>query len=140
MSQKLRIAAICLAAAGWIAPAAAQAVYRCGNSYSQQPCAGGSPVETQDARSASQRAQTTQAAQRDAKAASAMEKDRLKNEAKPAQAYIPAPKEPELAPEDGNLAQPAKARKPALFTAVSPRKPGDTHAKKKKKAKKKKTD
>ncbi len=137
MSTKLGIAAMCLAAGGWIAPVAAQTVYRCGNSYSQQPCAGGSAVETQDARSATQRAQTSQAAQRDAKAAGVMEKERLKDEARPAQATIPAPKEPELAPEDGKVSSPAKAKKPALFTAVSPRKPGDTHAKKKKKMKKK---
>lgn len=134
MSTKLRIAVICLAAGGWIAPVAAQAVYRCGNSYSQQPCAGGSRVETQDTRSAVQRAQTSQAAQRDAKAASAMEKQRLKDEAKPAQAIIPPPKEADLATEDGKTTQPARAKKPAHFTAVAPRKPGD--APKKKKAKK----
>lgn len=133
MRTKLRIAVICLAAGGWIAPVAAQTVYRCGNSYSQQPCAGGSPVETQDARSAGQRAQTTEAAQRDAKAASAMEKQRLKDEARPAQAIIPPTQEAELATgQDGKAAQPAKAKKPAHFTAVAPRKPGDTKPKKKK--------
>jgi len=137
MSTKWKIAAICLAAGGWIAPVAAQAVYRCGNSYSQQPCTGGSPVEAQDARSANQRAQTRQAVQRDAKAAGAMEKERLKAEAKPAQAYIPPPKEAERAAEDDKITQPPRAKKPALFTAVSPRKPGDTKPKKNKKAKKK---
>ena len=46
-------------------------------------------------RNASQRAQTSAAAQRDAKTADAMEKARLKEEAKPVAGYIPAPKEAE---------------------------------------------
>ncbi|MEO7940584.1 MAG: hypothetical protein ABIR55_18315, partial [Burkholderiaceae bacterium] len=36
----------------------AQAIYRCGNTYSQTPCAGGSVVAADDSRSAQQKAQT----------------------------------------------------------------------------------
>ncbi len=134
MHKKTAMFLICAATAGWIAPAAAQNIYRCGDSYSQQPCPGGKLVPVEDARSASQKSDTSQAAVRDAKAADAMEKARLKEEAKPAQAIMPAPKAEQPAPEERTSVVEGKARKPAYFTAV---KPGETKAKKKKKAKKK---
>ena len=137
MQRNLTIAVLCLAASGWIAPAAAQNIYRCGNSYSQQPCPGGKVVPTDDARSASQSSQTSAASERDAKAADAMEKARLKEEAKPAQAVMPPAKLEEIPPEERNTVVAGKAKKPAYFTAVA-RKPGDTQAKKKKKKAKKK--
>jgi hypothetical protein len=114
---------IFLAAGAWLAPAAAQNIYRCGDSYSQQPCPGGTVVQADDARSASQRSQTSLAAERDAKAADAMEKARIKEEAKPAQAYILPPKQE---------AAVRQLKKPAHFTAVAPKKPGDAPARKKK--------
>src|SRR4051812_8948856 len=127
------LAAVCLA------PAAAQNIYRCGDSYSQRPCPGGTVVEAEDERSAAQRAQTSQAAQRDAKTADAMEKARLKEGAKPAgSVYIPAKAET-LADAPENTINPTaarKAKKPAYFTAGAPRKPGEPT---KKKAKKKAT-
>jgi hypothetical protein len=115
-------------------PAAAQSVYRCGDSYSQKPCPGGAPVPTDDPRSAAQRAQTREAAQRDGKTADAMEKARLKEEAKAAQAYIPAPMlEPAV---DETKPDPAvKPKKQQYFTAAAPRKPGEAAPKKKKKKK-----
>jgi hypothetical protein len=136
MRRNMTIAVLCLAAGGWIAPAAAQAVYRCGNSYSQQPCPGGTLVPADDARSAAQRSQTGLAAERDAKAADAMEKARLKEEAKPAQVVMPPAKLEESPQEERKTVVEGKPKKPAYFTAVA-RKPGDTPVKKKKKAKKK---
>jgi len=138
MQGTLTIAMLCLAASGWIAPAAAQNVYRCGNSYSQQPCPGGKVVPADDARSASQSSQTSAASERDAKAADAMEKARLKEEAKPAQAGMPPAKLEEIPQEQRSTAAAGKAKKPAYFTAVA-RKPGDTPVKKKKKKAKKKS-
>lgn len=139
MNRNLPIFVV-LAWASWLAPAAAQSVYRCGDSYSHKPCPGGTLVPVEDARSASQRLQTGQAAQRDAKAAEVMEKARLKEEAKPAQGYIPADKPESGMQQERQAPVAAKATKPAQFTAVAPRKPGDTgSAKKDKKAKKKKT-
>ena len=135
MKRKLPIA-LALAAAAWVAPAAGQGIYRCGDSYSQQPCPGGTQVQAEDARSASQRAQTSQAAQRDARAADAMEKARLKEEAKPVQAYIPAAKVPAKAGPGEKKPMLAKPKKPGYFTATSPKKPGDAPAKKKKASKK----
>jgi hypothetical protein len=61
--------------------AAAQQVYRCGNSYSQTPCAGAVAVQTDDPRTAEQRA-AAQQAQSAAKAfAKDMETTRRKEEA-----------------------------------------------------------
>src|SRR6185369_3630590 len=137
MRRTLTITMLCLATGGWIAPAAAQNIYRCGSSYSQQPCPGGKVVPADDARSASQSSQTSAASERDAKAADAMEKARLKEEAKPAQAITPPAKLEEIPQEERNPVVTGKAKKPAYFTAVA-RKPGDAQAKKKKKKAKKK--
>ena len=126
--------AACAAAA--MAPTAAQNVYRCGDSYSQKPCPGGAVVPTDDARSEGQRTQTREAAQRDGKAADAMQKARLKEEAKPAPGYIPPPKI-EPAAEEKKPQPMAKPKKPQYFTAVAPRKPGEAAPRKKSKPKKK---
>jgi hypothetical protein len=131
MNTKIPAAFFCAALAGWLSTAGAQAIYRCGDSYSQKPCPGGKLVEADDARSAGQKAQTDQAVRRDAKAADALEKARLKEEAKPAQLVMP-PEKPQAARP---VATPA-LKKPEQFTAVAPKKPGET-AKKKKKATKK---
>jgi hypothetical protein len=118
--------------------AGAQGVYRCGDTYSQQPCPGGVPVATEDARNAAQRTQATAAAQREAGTAEAMEKARLKEEAKPVAAgHVPLPARQEVsAPNEPVLNHP---KKPQHFTASVPKKPGDKPAKKKAKAKKAKT-
>jgi hypothetical protein len=136
--KNLPIALLCLAASGFISQAAGQDIYRCGDSYGQQRCPGGTLVQAEDARSAAQGSQTSLAAQRDARTADAMEKARLKEEAKPVQAYIPPPKVQEAGQEPLRTAGGMKTKKPVHFTATSPRKPGETGAKnKKKKAKKK---
>jgi hypothetical protein len=123
---------LCLLAAVCVAPAAAENIYRCGDSYSQRPCPGGTVVEAEDERSASQRSQTSQAAQRDAKIADAMEKARLKEEAKSVSAaYIPSTAQ---APETASKPAVARqAKNPAYFTAVAPGKPGGATKKKTKK-------
>ena len=128
-------ALVVLVTAAALTPAAAQDVYRCGDSYSQRPCPGGTLVPTDDARSASQQAQTSSAAQRDAKTANMMEKARLKEEAKPVAGYIPAPKEAEAITQESRPGL-VKPKKPQYFTAAAPRKPGDAAKNKKKKAKK----
>ena len=61
-------------------PAWAQTTYKCGNSYSQQPCPGGTVVDTADPRTSAQKKQAEQAIQRDAKLASELEKSRLQQE------------------------------------------------------------
>lgn len=134
MNRYLPIALVCAAAAGWAAPAMAQNIYRCGDSYSQQPCPGGRLVEASDTRSASQKLQTDQATQRDAKSADAMEKARLKEEAKPIPVGMPLAKS-QAAPDEPKKAAGGKSKKPAHFSATSPQKPGDSTPKKKAKKK-----
>ena len=120
-----------LLAAAWLMPTAAQDIYRCGDSYSQKPCPGGTVVQAEDPRSADQRSQTSLAAERDAKTADAMEKARIKEEAKPTQAaYIPPVKQQAVV---------RKAKEPAPFKAVAPMKPGDATVKPKKTKPKTKT-
>lgn len=136
MNRNLPAFVLMAACAAAAIPVAAQSVYRCGDSYSQKPCAGGVLVPTDDARSAAQRAQTREAAQRDGKAADAMEKARLKEEAKPVAAYMPPPNA-EPAVEEKKPQALAKPKKPQYFTATAPRKPGQAAPKKKSKPKKK---
>ena len=131
MVKQVQIAGILLALCAQWAPVAAQNVYRCGESYSNQPCAGATVVPTDDPRTAAQRAQTESAVKRDAKAAQAMEKERLQQEARPAQATIPLvpPVPVGIAAVEDRTAAKRKAKKPALFTAVEPKKPGDKKTK-----------
>jgi hypothetical protein len=79
-----RAAGILALALVWAGSAAAQTmVFRCGPEgriYSQEPCASGRAVDVADPRSASQAAQTRQAALRDARAADELERARLQAE------------------------------------------------------------
>lgn len=139
MFRQVRVLCLLACVAGWSAPGLAQPVYRCGdNSYSNQPCPGGKEIQADDPRTPAQRAQTSEAAKRDAKAADEMEKRRLKEEAKVARPAAPlAVAEPPLdAASADRTYSPFRAKKPQYFTAVSPRKDGD---KPKKTARKKAT-
>jgi len=53
-----------------------RAIYRCGNSYSPQPCADAKPLDLDDSRSADQRSQGAQLAARDKRMASWLEAER----------------------------------------------------------------
>lgn len=59
----------------------AQAVYRCGNSYSQTPCPGGNVVETTDSRTPEQRKAHEASVRQEKRAGDQLEKTRLKEEA-----------------------------------------------------------
>jgi hypothetical protein len=136
MTKQFHPAALLLALSALWLPAQADTVYRCGESYSNSPCAGATVVATDDARSAAQRADTQAAVKRDAALAQAMEKDRLRLEAKAAPAVILASAPAAQAPRasDKRIVKP-RSMKSENFTAVPPKKPGEatTQAKKKKK-------
>lgn len=128
MNRNIFIVAIALAAAG---AADAQAVYRCGSSYSQQPCPGGSELAAVAPRPAADVAQAKAAAQADARRADAMEKARLAQEKNAPKATVMGPKEPApvaAKPKPEARKKKDKAGKPEEFTAVVP---GTTKAKKK---------
>ncbi|MBU3738868.1 MAG: hypothetical protein FGM55_07935, partial [Rhodoferax sp.] len=58
----------------------AQNVYRCGNSYSAQPCPDGSRVDVADPRTPAQRQQAQDATERDARDAERLKQQRLKQD------------------------------------------------------------
>jgi hypothetical protein len=102
--------------------AGAQTIYRCGNTYSEQPCPAGTTVEAARPADPAEVAASRKETERQMKVAGEMEKARLKEEDKPVAAYIPKEK-----------AEPAtKPHKVEVFTARAP-------VDKKKPAKKKKT-
>ena len=121
----------------------AQNTDKCGNSYSQQPCPGGSVVDTADSRSSAHKRAAEQASQRNAKAAAAMEKARLQKDKVDLQAVAPAvkpvkPAKPRVAaasnPKD-NRPAPTSAKKPKLsspeeFKAQVPGEPSATDKRK----------
>jgi hypothetical protein len=120
MKRSLLIALLACSAAA----AGAQTIYRCGSStYSEQPCAEGTTVQALRAPDPADAAASRKENERQAKAAEAMERARLKEEARPVAAYIPKEK----------VEDTPKLHKPEVFTA---RAPGDKKkpAKKKKKA------
>lgn len=137
MTRPAHPAALLLALSALWLPAQAQNVYRCGENYSDTPCPGAKVVPTDDPRSPAQKAQADAATRRDARSAQVLERERLKQEGKPAPATILAPvpaSGPALPPTDRTVSQ-ARPKKPQLFTAISPRKPGEAGAKQKKKKK-----
>lgn len=87
----------------------AQTIYRCGNTYSEQPCPGGTTVEAARPPTAAEAAAARRETEREAKVAEAMEKARVKEEAKPVPAYIPTEK-----------AEATKQHAPEVFTAKVP--------------------
>lgn len=60
----------------------AQKTFKCGNTYSQTPCADGVAVDTQDNRTKEQKNQADASTARTADAAAALEKERLAREKK----------------------------------------------------------
>ncbi len=107
---------------------AAQTIYRCGSAYSQAPCTGGQVIDTSETLQTGSHGKDPSAAERDAKAAAALERDRLRLEANAAPAYIP---------QQAPAAKPRKSRdkpqKLEQFTAMAPAKPGSADKRKKKK-------
>lgn len=88
-SWKHFFALILIAFTALFTSASAQIVYKCGESYGQTPCPGGSALNVEDSRSLAQKQQTEETTRRDAKQAQTLEKDRLAQE-KAALKHTPA--------------------------------------------------
>ena len=86
------------------------AVYRCGTSYQDTPCAGGSTIEAEDPRSAQQQLEAARAVQKDAAMAETLRKQRVQQEAVEAKQQQAAQK--------AYLAQEAEAAKEAKAQAA----------------------
>ena len=131
MPDKTLILAASLALASpW---AGAQTIWRCGNSYSQQPCPEGAPVTLSEP--VTGRPAARSAANTDAKLAAEMEKARLAQERNAPKAIVIGSIEtPPVAAGRKDGTKP-KTGKPEQFTAISPAPPKDKTPKKKEKAK-----
>ena len=110
---------------------AVQPVYRCGSTYSQQPCPEGRIVDATDPRSAAQRAEARRVAALERQQAAQMERDRRAQEAsqKPAAATgfdsrSPAPEATASSADRGRhpkkRSKAAKSGADDTFTAVDP--------------------
>jgi hypothetical protein len=132
-TQILILSAALALASPW---AGAQNVWRCGNSYSEQPCTGGNPVTVTEPVTGSPGG--TPVGLTDAKLAADLEKARLARERSAPKAIVLQPATPVTAPPVGatrNGTTP-KTGKLEQFTAVSPGQPKATKPKPKAKAKK----
>jgi hypothetical protein len=93
--------------------AGAQAIYRCGNTYTQEPCPGAAAVlQPTRAPTAGELAAARAQVDRDTRLARSMEEDRLRQEARGPRAYIP----PEKAGEP-------ESNEPQVITMRLPKKP-----------------
>lgn len=80
MQKFTGVAIFLIAAYALSTGATAQNVYKCGSSYSQAPCPGGSTLDVTDARTPEQKEQTDTAVSRDIQTANAMEEARVLKE------------------------------------------------------------
>ncbi len=133
MVKPVPVAAFVFALSVHWAAAAAATIYRCGDSYSDLPCAGATMVSSVEAPTAAQREQAEATTRGDAKTAAAMEKERLRLENQPAQATIPKPppRPPATLLVEFRKIGKRQLRRPEDFTAMAPRKPVDTITRKK---------
>ena len=137
--MKKRLIALAFTAA-LASTAGADTIYKCGASYSNTPCEGATTLQPVPMRSDANAAKAADdMTKRQAKLGDAMEKARLKEEAKPVAVYIPPPKP--VSTEDNKKIEMTKPGKVQYFTAVAPGKAskaskasGVKHKKEKKKA------
>ena len=108
--------------------AQSQTVWRCGNSYGQQPCAGGAPVAASDARTPAEAARSANVARQDWALADRLEKERLAQEKRAGKALVIGGVQAPAAPAS---AARKEGKKKDPFSAVDP---ATVKHKKKKKA------
>lgn len=132
-----RTAIVCMALCTWIGTVQAQkapGAWRCGNTYTDQPCTGGKALALDAVPNADQAREAQRSTQRTQAAADRLERDRLRQEkaapsplihlAKPTNAVLPAE------PAHSRAKKKKGYREPDFFTAAGPGAP------KKKKAEK----
>jgi hypothetical protein len=111
--------------------ACGQTVYRCGSSYSQERCPGGTAVDVSDPRASGDAARAGKAAAADGKRADAMEKERLAREKNAPKAVVigpatpPAREKPAKAVAKSKKDKKGKASEAEPFTAMAPRPAGE---------------
>ena len=116
------IFAALLALACGIALAQPSTIYRCGDTYGSQPCAGGREISAETpSPTSTERRDAAAAAQRDARIADGLEKERLKQEARSASSasHIAQP-EAKTQPTPHKSPEKNATRKLDVFTASAP--------------------
>ena len=132
------IALACVVATHSTSIAAPGNIWRCGNSYSDTPCDGGTQLGSQAPPSAEDRRQRDANTRRDQAAADRMQRERVELEAKPRQAVVIGPPQGEvpsaslLKPDKNKNKKSTRPKKPDGFVA-SYADPATQPAKKKKK-------
>lgn len=128
MKKPMSLIASLLLALLMSTPAQSQTVYRCGNSYSQQPCPGGNPIDAVDSRTPEQRKAHEASVRHERRAADSLEKNRLKEEAaatraaeRADQAQRAADKAAQKPPAATPKNQRAKDRLPAYNAPATPK-------------------
>lgn len=115
--------------------AAAQTVYRCGNSYGQTPCPEATVIDAADPRTSEQKAQADAAAKRTAQSADALEKARLQREKMERAAQVAGANKKKVSAANTSDVKKKKTKKkePPYFTARAPgeKKPAKKSSKKK---------
>lgn len=118
----------CMAFCTWIGAVQAQeasGAWRCGNTYTDQPCKGGKAVALDEAPHADQAREAERATRRTQAAADRMERDRLRQEKSAPSPLIHLPKPTQAASPAEPVHSAAKKKKgrkePDFFTAAGPR-------------------
>ena len=108
-------------------------IYRCGNSYGTQPCAGATVVEGQASAKTSDVAQARRAMESDARRADALEKARLEREKAAPRAIVIGPvAQATPADKEKDKEKETAGKKPAEFKLAGPKPPKPPKAKAKK--------
>ncbi len=130
MKHTIRFATFFIACCSLSTGAQSQNVYRCGDTYSQKPCADAVVVDVGDPRSPAQKFQADAETHRESAAANAMEKARLKEEAqmRSDRAKLTQPQAKKTATPAQNAASAANATP----TGAAPKQAQKRHTKKKK--------
>ena len=124
--QRFSIAAIFIAVCAYSSGASAQKTFKCGNVYSETPCAGGVAIDTQDTRTKEQKTQADAATTRTADAAAALEKERLAREKKEEAANKKTAVAPTVASVKRSPFKPLLVKKPKADKAQKAPKPPKT--------------
>lgn len=141
MLQAITTVSLCVAALAAAPALSAQTVYRCGNSYSDQPCPGGSTLGPGDTISEAQRERAKAATQRDRRTADSLEKERLAQEAAQARNRQEAERQEQRTSRKAAQARPEQAVPSPIFTARgTPAKPAKKRPAPAKPAKSRKTE
>ena len=130
MKYTIPLAAFFIACCSISTGARSQNVYRCGDTYSQKPCADAVVVDVGDPRSPAQKTQADAETRRESAAANAMEKSRLQEEAQ--MRSDRAKLLPSQGKKTANPAQKAASTANASPTRTAPKQAQKSHAKKKK--------